>query len=70
MLYLTSSLILLIGTRKTSGHKENSRTQNGLCLEYWGVFLPNLSVSANYFAANALINSYIACDAAMPVIWA
>lgn len=33
-------------------------------------FLPNLSVAADYFAANALINSYIACDAAMPVIWA
>ena len=31
-------------------------------------FLTNLSVNANYFAANALINSYIACDAAMPVI--
>ena len=33
-------------------------------------FLTNLSVNSNYLAANALINSYIACDAAMPVIWA
>ena len=33
-------------------------------------FLINLSVNADYFAANALINSYITCDAAMPVIWA
>jgi hypothetical protein len=53
-----------------SGHKENGRTQEGLCLGYRRVFLINLSVNADYFAANALINSYITCDAAMPVIWA
>jgi hypothetical protein len=53
-----------------SGHKENGRAQYGLCLGYQRVFLPKLSVITDYFAANALISSYMTCDAAMPVIWA
>ncbi|CAB5022293.1 unannotated protein [freshwater metagenome] len=46
------------------------KRQAGNVMDTDGFFLPNLSVDANYLAANALINSYITCDAAMPVIWA